>query len=535
MSSLNRLLCALFLAFVFAAPALADAPTIVIDGSQLPADVPALVADGRVLVPLRGVFEQLGASVSYDATSQTATASLGDRTVQITVGSRTAKVNDKSFTLDVAPREFAGRVMIPLRFVAQSLGVVVDYDGPSNTVVIVSGEKLGSFAAMTSGPSMASTAGTSGYEHAPTVEDMRPSTGTVVGSEYPSIYARFNGGLSAVDPSSVRVVVDGADVTGSSTISSAYVSYQPTSPMLTGLHSVTITGAADNGATFTSGWSFRIDAGTSSDYTVGTYGGGGGYGYGYGSGYGYGGLDHFGFPSFGFGHFGFFPPGFSLFTPGPLFFVAGGVVNVVFVSQFFPFGNAFFTISGFPGTFPLTPWLGNPGFFWGVAQVPFGVTSHNAVITARFETPGGRKVVVRSTAPLQIEGQRRSLPADLHYAVLAHVVNQPVSLRRAVSFERVMAPAYVSVHPSKGATQLHNIEWTTDHLAPGFTHPVHIDTHFEPTIHAAPIAIHPAMHPVIHPVIQPGIAPVMRFPMAQWQFQMPSHPAAPPPAAHPKR
>ena len=60
-------------------PALASAPSIVIDGSSVPADVPALVSDGRVLVPLRGVFERLGASVSYDAVSQSASASMGVR------------------------------------------------------------------------------------------------------------------------------------------------------------------------------------------------------------------------------------------------------------------------------------------------------------------------------------------------------------------------------------------------------------------------------------------------------------------------
>jgi hypothetical protein len=385
MSALKRSLLAAAIVLGSLAPAFASAPSIVIDGSSLPADVPALVADGRVLVPLRGVFEQLGAKVSYDAASQTAAASMDGKLVQVTVGSRAAYVDGKRDDLDVGAREFAGRVMIPLRFVAESLGVSVDYDGPSNTVVIVSGHKPGSFAVMTSGPSRlaSSTAG-----RGPSVEDQRPNSGSVVGSEFPSIYARFSGGSSAVDPASVRILVDGADVTGSSTISSAYLSYTPTSPLMTGLHSVTITGNTDDGATFTSGWSFRIDAGSVSDYTSTSFTGGAlGYNYGYGP-YGYGGWGGFGWPVHGFGPFGFFPPGFSLFTPGSLFVVSGGVISVVFVSQFFPSGSGVFTISGFPGNFPLTPWLGNPGMFWGVAQVPFGVTAHQAIIAARFETPG---------------------------------------------------------------------------------------------------------------------------------------------------
>jgi hypothetical protein len=536
MSALLRLLLAAAVVLGSLAPALASAPSIVIDGSSLPADVPALVADGRVLVPLRGVFERLGAAVSYDAASQTAAASMDGRLVQVTVGSSTAYVDGKRYDLDVGAREVAGRVMIPLRFVAQSLGVRVDYDGPSNTVVIVSGEKPGSFAAMTGGSNQiaASHAG-----QGPSVEDQRPSSGTIVGSEFPSIYARFSGGSSAVDPASVRILVDGADVTGSSTISSAYLSYTPTSPLMTGLHSVTITGNTDDGATFTSGWSFRIDAGSVSDYTSTSYAGGG---YGYGP-YGYGGWGGLGWPVHGFGPSGFSPPGFSLFTPGSLFFVSGGVIEVVFVSQFFPSGSGVFTISGFPGTFPLTPWLGNPGMFWGVAQVPFGVTAHHAMIAARFETPGGRKFIVHSIAPLEILGKRTSLPPDLRYAVVPHLVNHPTSLHGAVTFDRVLPVRVAAVRPVRVLpVQPHHIGWENTPSAPEVAHAPGmrgepVTPHQPITIHpvgapGVPVA-HPIVHPVIHPVIHPpqmmpiGAPGMQRFPMAQWQFQAPSHPIVP--------
>jgi hypothetical protein len=535
MPAVYRFLLAVAIALGTLAPAMASAPSIVVDGSNVSPDVPALVADSRVLVPLRGVFERLGASVSYDAATQTAAASLDGHLVQVTVGSRTAYVDGRRVDLDVGAREFGGRVMIPLRFVAQSLGVSVDYDGPSNTVVIVSGHKSGSFAAMTSGPAVTVSHGGQG----PSVEDQRPNSGTVVGSEFPSIYARFNGGSSAVDPASVRMVVDGQDVTGSSTISSAYVSYTPTSPMMTGLHSVTITGNTDDGATFTSGWSFRIDAGSVSDYTSTSFAGGdGGYGYGYG---GYGG---FGWPVHGFGPFGFFPPGFSVFTPGSLFFVSGGMINVVFVSQFFPAGNGVFTISGFPGTFPLTPWLGNPGFFWGVAPVPFGVTAHRAIIAARFETPGGRKFIVHSIAPLEIQGKRHTLPADLRYAVLPRVMNHPTSLHGAVTFERILPARVAANHPVRlSPSEPHHIAWENAPSAPQVTHAPGWSGLKEPTpqqpLRPVMPGVHPIVHPVIHPVIHPPmtmpVAPGMqRFPMAQWQFQAPSRPGSAPVATAPK-
>jgi hypothetical protein len=536
MRPITRFFIALSLLLTLAAPA-AAVPSIVIDGSRLPADVPALVSGDHVLVPLRGVFEHLGARVSYDASSQTAAAALGATIVQVEVGSRTAWVNGERRTLDVEPREVAGRIMIPLRFVAESLGVSVDYDGPSDTVVIVTGFTPGNFAAMTSGPNLAIVP-----KEAPSVQDERPNSGSLIGSQYPSIYARFAGGSSAVDPGSVRISVDGADITGSSTISSAYVSYTPTSPLQTGQHSVSITGTADDGTPFSSSWTFRVDAGMSSDYTAGAYGSGLGFA---GSGF-----DGFGFPRHGFGRFGFFPPGFSVFTPGQLFFVNGDIIEVIFVSQFFPFGNAFFTISGFPGVFPLTPWLGCPGFFWGFARVPFGVTAENAIIAARFTTPGGRKIVVRSTAPLRIEGQRRSLPSDIRYAILPRLINRPSSPRHAVAFERVIPRTIESIRPvNAGATPdmhdgvrfIHATPIVT-HPAPVLLHPTPILTHPLPGVHPGPIMIHPApivIHPVIHPVpVMPRplpmpVMPVQRFPMQQWQSvgagrpQMPAIPNAP--------
>ncbi|HEV2037353.1 MAG TPA: hypothetical protein VGQ96_02010, partial [Candidatus Eremiobacteraceae bacterium] len=64
MRPINRFLLSLTLVLATLAPAAAAVPSIVIDGARLPADVPALVSGDHVLVPLRGVFERLGARVS---------------------------------------------------------------------------------------------------------------------------------------------------------------------------------------------------------------------------------------------------------------------------------------------------------------------------------------------------------------------------------------------------------------------------------------------------------------------------------------
>jgi len=550
-SPLLRLLVIPALVVAALAPAVASAPSILIDGSQLRTDVPALLEDGRVLVPLRGVFERLGAAVSYHADTQTASATLGSRTVQVTVGSSTAYVDGKAYDLDVGAREFAGRVMIPLRFVAQSLGASVDYDSASDTIVVVSGLQPGNFAAMTSGPPIAAA---SHIGQGPSVEDERPDSGTITGSEYPSIYARFDGGSSAVDPSTVRITVDGADVTGSSTISSAYVAYTPTSPLLTGQHTVSITGAADDGAPLDSSWSFRVDAGTVSDYTSTNFANGfDPYTYGYG--YGYGGFGGAGWPVHGYGQFGWFPPGFSLFTPGSLYYVSGGMIGVVFVSLLLPSGHGVFTISGLPGTYPLNPWLGNPGWYWGTAQVPFGVIAHNATLAARFQSAGGQKFIVHSSAPLEIMGARRSPPATLRYAVMPRLVNHPTSLRTAVVFERLLPRHTVAMHPAGGEVSTGG--WHNGPASPVVAHapPTVVrgspsgGMHAEPVVRSdpglrfAPAPIRPAEHPIAHP-IGPAMhpfepmpqlgAPLERFPMTQWQFQAPGGAPASGVAARPK-
>lgn len=477
--------------------------SIVVDGSHLSSDVPALVSGNHVLVPLRGVFEQFGALVTFDEASGVAIATLGSTTVRITVGSDRARVNGRPATMDVAAREFAGRVMIPLRFVAQALGVAVDYDAASNTVVIVSGRRPGNFAAYAGGPVYTNVA-----RLAPTVQSVRPESGTIVGSQYPSIYARFEGGSSAVDPATVQVLVDGQDVTDQSTVSSAYVSYTPMQALSSGAHDVEVMGRSADGTPFQENWTFRVDAGSASDYTVGSYGGGAG----------------FGSPAFGFGwpwfnRFGFSPPGFSLFTPGPLFFVSGNFIEVVLISRFFPFGGGFFTISGIPGQCAFTPWLGHPGMFWGAVQVPAGVVMSNAVIKAHFTLPNGRHVAIDSTAPLQIQGQRHSLPADLHYAVMPHLTNQPRSLGQAVVFDRLQ--------PRKsggfGATQI--VTGAQEQPRAGALHPSRIDFGMHepasmhdpfgmrmPVMPRTPVMVRQPLEPV-RPV-QP--MPVFRSALPQW-------------------
>lgn len=89
-----------------------------------------------MLVPLRGVFEQLGATVDYDAHTQHILAVRGSQTVELTIGSRQARVGDQPKLLDVPAFTISGRTMVPLRFVSESLGASVQWIDASRTILI---------------------------------------------------------------------------------------------------------------------------------------------------------------------------------------------------------------------------------------------------------------------------------------------------------------------------------------------------------------------------------------------------------------
>jgi hypothetical protein len=109
-----------------------------IDGKLMAFDQPALLVDGNTVVPLRGVFENLGAAVEWDQNSQTILARKGTTLVELKVGSKSMKVNGESKKLTVAPQMINNRTMIPLRAVSEALGATVGWDGKTTTALITS-------------------------------------------------------------------------------------------------------------------------------------------------------------------------------------------------------------------------------------------------------------------------------------------------------------------------------------------------------------------------------------------------------------
>ncbi len=112
--------------------------SVTVDGRALSFDQPPLMQDGRVLVPLRGIFEALGAEVQWDAASRTVRARTQTSQMTLPLGSRSATVDGRTVSLDVPAAVVGGRTVVPLRFVAEALGAQVLWEGAARKVTIAS-------------------------------------------------------------------------------------------------------------------------------------------------------------------------------------------------------------------------------------------------------------------------------------------------------------------------------------------------------------------------------------------------------------
>ena len=96
-------------------------------------DFKPIILKNRALVPMRRIFEKLGASVSWDEDNednQVITFSKNDITIKIKINSTEVFKNDEKITIDQPPVLINGVTMVPIRFVSESLGAVVEYIEP---------------------------------------------------------------------------------------------------------------------------------------------------------------------------------------------------------------------------------------------------------------------------------------------------------------------------------------------------------------------------------------------------------------------
>ncbi|HEV2261985.1 MAG TPA: stalk domain-containing protein [Candidatus Rubrimentiphilum sp.] len=240
----GALLTVLLAGSLSTSPAGAAAVTVVVNGQTVAFDQPPIERAGRVFVPLRGVFERLGATVVY--ANGDINAQGNGRSVHLHIGSTAATVNGQTVYMDVAPFLVGARTLVPLRFVAQALGANVNWNGSNNTVYI-----QGSGAASTYiPPSNASF----------TLNNKRPATST--GTTYPSIHATFS---EPVNRDTLKIAVDGQDVSSSTEASTTSFTVVPPFALNPGSHTVQVSGSTAAGASFNTGWTFTVRSGATSN------------------------------------------------------------------------------------------------------------------------------------------------------------------------------------------------------------------------------------------------------------------------------
>jgi hypothetical protein len=244
-SLLRRRAPALSLAVVLASvcmalPVAAADIGVTLNGNPVSLSPAPIERAGRVFVPLRGIFERMGATVVYSAGQINATGN--NRTVSLRIGSTSASVNGQSQALDVAPFIIGASTYVPLRFIAQALGATVNWDGTNHVVAILPATTVGPE------PQPAATAA-SGVR----LRNRVPDAGAVVSAIRPTIAADFT---EKVDPNTLRVTLDGLDITSGTTRSETGIVYAPPSPLQATQHTVHVSGNDQTGAAFDRTWSF---------------------------------------------------------------------------------------------------------------------------------------------------------------------------------------------------------------------------------------------------------------------------------------
>ncbi|MDQ6929796.1 MAG: copper amine oxidase N-terminal domain-containing protein [Candidatus Eremiobacteraeota bacterium] len=96
----------------------------------------ALVRGGTILIPLRSMFEQMGATVSYDAGTRTVDVSKPGSSVKVTVGKPEVSINGETRPLDVPPEIYQGHVVVPVRVISEGMGAYVQWVPEKKLVVV---------------------------------------------------------------------------------------------------------------------------------------------------------------------------------------------------------------------------------------------------------------------------------------------------------------------------------------------------------------------------------------------------------------
>lgn len=110
--------------------------TAQVDGSPVSLDVAPLIMNSRTMVPVRFVGEAFGASFAWDEATRKVTYFGRTKEIVLYIEQKKAQVNGTTINLDTAPVIVEGRTLVPLRFVSEHMGALVDWNEHTQTVKI---------------------------------------------------------------------------------------------------------------------------------------------------------------------------------------------------------------------------------------------------------------------------------------------------------------------------------------------------------------------------------------------------------------
>jgi len=111
--------------------------TALVDGRSVTLDVAPALRNDRTMLPVRFIGEIFGAQFTWDESTRKVTYTLEGTIIELTIDKRTATINGRSVTLDTAPVIVGGRTLVPLRFVGESMGADISWDGATQTVTVL--------------------------------------------------------------------------------------------------------------------------------------------------------------------------------------------------------------------------------------------------------------------------------------------------------------------------------------------------------------------------------------------------------------
>lgn len=115
---------------------------VTLDGNRIDTENLARVVNGRTMIPVRCLAEQMGADVSYDSTLKAARIVRAGVEIIMPIGSKTCTVNGEPFQMDVAPYIENGRTMIPARYVSELFGQNIQWISDTRTAAVTENKAL---------------------------------------------------------------------------------------------------------------------------------------------------------------------------------------------------------------------------------------------------------------------------------------------------------------------------------------------------------------------------------------------------------